>query len=82
MSVAEGTGLGCPKLMGTAGIAQEEERMQGLPGNTLEGLMCCAVPLRRLWQGLNDIWDAEPEESPPLLHQGQLDPSPAPTGVL
>lgn len=35
-SVAEGTGLGCPKLMGRAAdIAQEEERMQELPGNTL-----------------------------------------------
>lgn len=57
-------GLGCPKVMGTAaGIAQEEERMQELPGNTLEGLMCCAVLLRRLWQGLRDMWDAEPEES-------------------
>lgn len=44
--------------------------------------MCIAVPLQRLWQGLGDIWDAEPEESPPLLCQGQLDPSPALTDVL
>lgn len=36
MSVAEGTGLGCPELMGTAaGVAQGGERMQVLPGDTL-----------------------------------------------
>lgn len=40
------------------------------------------MPLRRLWQGLRHMRDAEPEESPPLLHPGQLDPSPALTGVL
>lgn len=36
VSVAEGTGLGCPKLMGTAaGTAQGGEGMQVLPGDTL-----------------------------------------------
>lgn len=39
--------------------------------------MGVSVPLQRLWQGLRDTWDAEPEESPPLLRPGQLDPSPA-----
>lgn len=51
----------------------------------LEGLMGTAVPWQRLWQGLRDAWGAEPEESlafPPLLRQGQLDPSPAFTDAL
>lgn len=33
VAVAEGTGLGCPKLMGTA--AAIAQRMQVLPGDTL-----------------------------------------------